>query len=78
MELIELGIESAKLARLCALREKGMVQLAPSIFLLRGDFFSQCAFFLCAEESHSRPLICAWRICSRDNPAAGGQRYIRE
>ncbi len=24
--------------------------------LLRGDFFSQCAFFLCAEESHFQTI----------------------
>ncbi len=73
MELIELGIESAKLiARLCALHEKWMVQFAPSILLPRGDFFLQCAFFLSAE---GKPFpdrsICAGG-CSRDNSSWRG------
>ena len=34
--------------------------------------FSRSARFSSAlRKAISRPLICAWRICSRDNPAAG-------
>ncbi|WP_232355004.1 hypothetical protein, partial [Pseudomonas aeruginosa] len=36
---------------------------APSILLLRGDFFSQCAFFLSAEESHFQTI----NLCLADS-----------
>ena len=77
MELIELGIESAKHRATLCLAKKWMV-FAPSILLLRGDFFLAVRVFLCAEESHFQTINLRPAICSRITQQPARQRYIRE
>ena len=59
MELIELGIESAKHRATLLPHEKMDGAICTIHLLLAATFSLQCAFFLSAEESHFRPLICA-------------------